>query len=103
MRTEIKSVRRPVFEDKLSQEELKEEILKGKRAIDEGRYLSVDELRAVLADMKNGRVQTFKESADHFRKEEIAKRLKEAVEDEKTERLYSTDEVFDETMKDLGL
>ena len=50
MRTEIKSVRRPVFEDKLSQEELKEEILKGKRAIDEGRYLSVDELRAVLAD-----------------------------------------------------
>ena len=103
MRTVVKSVRRPVFEDKLSQEELKEEILKGKRAIDEGRYLSADELRVVLDDMKNGRVQPFKDFADRFRKEEIARRLREAAKDEKAGRLYSTDEVFSEIARNRRL
>ena len=45
---EVKSVRSPVFEDELSQEELKKEILKGKRAIDEGRCLPADEAFAKI-------------------------------------------------------
>ena len=40
---ELKAARTPVFADNLEPEKLREEILKGKVAIDEGRYLPADE------------------------------------------------------------
>ena len=40
---EVKSVKLPLFEDRLSHEDLKVEIQKGKKSIDEGRSLPVDE------------------------------------------------------------
>ena len=39
---EVKSVRLPVFTDSLTSEEVKAEILKGKKDIDEGRCLPAD-------------------------------------------------------------
>ena len=45
---ELKAVRNPVFADTLEPEKIREEILKGKKAIDEGRYLPVEEAFAKI-------------------------------------------------------
>lgn len=45
---ELTVVRPPVFSEDLEPEELKDEILKGKTAIDEGRYLPVEDAFAKI-------------------------------------------------------